>query len=171
MDAWLILLRIIHVGSAMTWFGGGILAGFFLQPTADALGKAGQPFMDHLVNRRRMGIFFPIVSGLSILSGAALFWRDSAGLSITWITSPTGLGFTIGAIAAIAAFVLGFILIGPGVAEQTAVRNELAGGAGEPTEAQRQRLKRAARRMQLANRIDLPLLLVAGLSMAVARYL
>jgi uncharacterized membrane protein len=171
MDAWLILLRIIHVGSAMIWFGGGILAGFFLQPTAEALGKAGQRFMDHLVNRRRMGIFFPIVAGLTILSGAALYYRDSAGLSITWITSPTGLGFTIGAIAAILAFVLGFILIGPSVAEQTAVQNELARGDGEPTEAQRRRLERAARRIQLANRIDLPLLLVAGLSMAVARYL
>jgi len=171
MDAWLILLRIIHVGSAMIWFGGGILASFFLQPTAEALGKSGQPFMDHLVNRRRMGLFFPIVAGLTILSGAALYWRDSAGLSITWITSPTGLGFTIGAIAAILAFVLGFILIGPSIAEQTAVQNELARGDREPTDAQRGRLERAARRMQLANRIDLPLLLVAGLSMAVARYL
>ena len=171
MDAWLILLRIVHVGSAMIWFGGAILAGFFLQPTAEALGKSGQPFMDHLLNRRRMGIFFPIVAGLTILSGAALYWRDSAGLSSTWITSPTGLGFTIGAIAAIAAFVLGFILIGPSVAEQTAVQNELARGDGVPTEAQRRRLEGAARRMQLANRIDLPLLLVAGLSMAVARYL
>lgn len=171
MDAWLISLRIIHVGSAMIWFGGAILTSFFLQPTAEALGKTGQPFMDHLVNRRRMGIFFPIVAGLTILSGAALYWRDSAGLSTTWITSPTGLGFTIGAIAAIVAFVLGFILIGPSVAEQTAVQNELAHGYGEPTEVQRRRLERAARRMQLANRIDLPLLLVAGLSMAVARYL
>jgi len=171
MDAWLILLRIVHVGSAMIWFGGAILAGFFLQPTAEALGKAGQPFMDHLVNRRRMGIFFPIVAALTILSGAGLYWRDSAGLSFTWITSPTGLGFTIGAIAAILAFVLGFILIGPSIAEQTAVQNELALGDGEQTEAQRRRLERAARRMQLANRIDLPLLLVAGLSMAVARYL
>jgi hypothetical protein len=171
MDPLLITLRIIHVGSAMTWFGGGILAAFFLQPTAEALGKAGQPFMDHLIKRRRMGIFFPIVSGLTILSGAALYWRDSAGLSIAWITSPTGLGFTIGAIAAIVAFGLGFILIGPSVAEQTAVQNELAHGDGMPTEAQRGRLERAARRMQLANRIDLPLLLVAGISMAVARYL
>jgi uncharacterized membrane protein len=171
MDPLLITLRIIHIGSAMTWFGGSILASFFVLPTAEALGKSGQPFMDHLVNRRRMGIFFPIVAGLTIMSGAALYWRDSAGLSMAWITSPTGLGFTIGGLAAIIAFVLGFILIGPSVADQTAVENELAHGDGVPTEAQRRRLERAARRMQLANRIDLPLLLVAGLSMAVARYL
>ncbi len=63
------------------------------------------------------------------------------------------------------------MLIGPSIAEQTAVQNELASGDGVPTETQRQRLERAGRRMQLANRIDLPLLLLAGLTMAVARYL
>jgi uncharacterized membrane protein len=171
MDGWLILLRIVHVGSAMSWFGGAILAGFFLQPAAAALGQAGQPFMDHLVHRRRMGIFFPVIAGLTILSGAALYWRDSGGLQAAWISSPTGLAFTIGGLAAIAAFVGGAVLVGPSVAEQTAVQNELARGDGVPTEAQRNRLEWATRRMQLADRIDLPLLLLAALTMAVARYL
>jgi uncharacterized membrane protein len=171
MDGWLILLRIVHIGSAMSWFGGAILVGFFVTPTAAALGQAGQPFMDHLVHRRRMGTFFPIVAGLTLLSGAALYWRDSGGLQGAWISSPTGLAFTIGGLAALAAFVGGAVLIGPGVAEQTMVQNELATGDGVPTEAQRQRLGRADRRIQLANRIDLPLLLLAGLTMAVARYL
>ena len=171
MDAWLMLLRIVHVGSAMTWFGGAILAAFFLQPTATALDQAGQPFMDHLVRRRRMGVFFPIVAILTVVSGAALYWRDSGGLQADWILSPTGLAFTIGGLAAIVALVGGFILIGPSVAEETAVRNELAKGNGVPTEAQQQRLERATRRLKLADRIDFPLLVVAGVSMAVARYL
>jgi hypothetical protein len=171
MDWWLILIRIVHIGSAMTWFGGAIIGSFFLAPTAAALGQAGQPFMDHLMRRRRMGIFFPIVAALTVLSGTALYWRDSAGLQAAWITSPAGLAFTIGGLAAIVAFVGGFVLIGPGIAEQTAVQNELVRGDGVPTQAQRQRLERASRRMQLADRIDLPLLLLAGLTMAVARYL
>ena len=170
MDGLLILLRVVHIGSAMSWFGGAILAAFFLQPTVAALGRAGQPFMDHLMRRRRMGIFFPIVAGLTILSGAALYWRDSGGLQAAWITSPTGLAFTIGGLAAIAAFVGGFLLIGPGIAEQTAVQNELAAGDGVPTEAQQRRLQRAERRLQLATQIDWPLLLLAGLTMAIGRY-
>ena len=171
MDALLILFRIVHVGSAMSWFGGSIIAAFFLQPTAAALGQAGQPFMDHLMRRRRMGVFFPIVSGLTILSGVALYWRDSGGLQADWISSPTGLAFTIGGLAAIAAFIGGAILIGPSIAAQTAVQQELALGDGNPTAAQRQQLERADRRLQLATRIDWPLLLLAGLTMAVARYL
>ena len=86
-------------------------------------------------------------------------------------TSPTGLAFTIGGLAAIAAFVGGFVLIGPSVAAQTAVRKELAAGDGVPTEAQRERLEWADRRMRLANRVDMPLILLAGLTMAIGRYL
>jgi hypothetical protein len=171
MDALLIFFRIIHVGSAMIWFGGTIVSAFFLQPTVEALGNAGQPFMEHLMNRRKLGIMFPIVAALTVLSGAVLYWRDSGGLQLTWITTPTGLAFTIGGLAAIIALVGGGILVGPGIAEQTAVRGELAAGDGVPTAAQQERLDRADRRLTLAGRVDLPLLLLAGRTMAVARYL
>jgi hypothetical protein len=171
MDWLLIVLRVVHVGSAMAWFGGAVLGSFFLFPTAKALGAAGQPFMDHLTKRRKMGVFFPIVAALTVLAGAALYWRDSNGLDAAWISSPPGLAFTIGGLAAIVAFVGGLILVGPSVAEQTAVGNELAASGGAPSEAQRERLERAERRMQLATRIDLPLILLAGLTMAIGRYL
>ncbi len=171
MDSLVLIERILHVGSAMIWFGGAIIGSFFLAPTAEALGKAGQPFMDHLVNRRRMGIFFPIVAAAAILSGAALYWRDSGGLQVSWITTSIGIAYTIGAIAALLSFIGGLVLVGPSVAAQTAVRNELAAaGVDAPDDDQRRRLERADRQMRLATRIDLPLLTVAALSMAVARY-
>jgi hypothetical protein len=58
---------------------------------------------------------------------------------------------------AILAFIGGFVLIGPGIAAQTAVRQE--------------RLAWAERRLRLADRVDLPLIILAGLTMAVGRYL
>jgi hypothetical protein len=171
MDWLLIVLRIVHVGAAMAWFGGAVFGGFFLFPTAQALGPAAQPFMDHLTKRRRTGVYFPIVAALTILAGAALYWRDSNGLDPVWIGSPTGLAFTIGGLAAIVAFVGGMIVIGPSVATQTAVQNELAATGGEPSAAQLGRLAGADQRMRLATRIDLPLILLAGLAMAIGRYL
>jgi uncharacterized membrane protein len=171
MDGLLILARIVHVGAAMMWFGGAIIGGFFLQPTAQAMGQAGQPFMDHLMRVRRLGVFFPIVATLTILGGAALYWRVSGGLQAAWITSPSGMAYTIGAIAALVAFVGGFVLIGPSMAEQGAVQAELAAGDGVPTDDQIRRLARSEGRMRLANRLDLPLLLLAGPTMAVGRYL
>ena len=118
-----------------------------------------------------MGVFFPIVALLTVLAGAALYWRDSNGLDPDWLVSGPGIAFTIGGLAAIVALVGGFILIGPSIAEQAAVQKELAAGDGVPTAEQQARLERADGRMRLANRIDLPLILLAGLTMAVGRYL
>jgi hypothetical protein len=171
VDWWLLLLRVAHIGSAMIWFGGAIIGGFFLSPTAAALGDSAQPFMDHLMRRRRMGIVFPIVGALTVLAGAVLYWRDSGGLQWAWITSATGLAFTVGGAAAIASFALGFVLVAPSVGEQTAVHNELAASGGAPSAAQLARLEHADRLMRLATRVDLPLILLAGLMMATARYL
>lgn len=171
MDWLIIVLRVVHVVAAMAWFGGAIVGSFFLAPTAKALGREAQPFMDHLAKKRRIGVFFPIVAALTVSSGAALYWRDSGGLQLAWITTPTGLGFTIGALAGIATFIGGAVLVGPSLTEQTAVQNELASSGAPATAAQRERLNRADRRMQLANRIDLPLIATAGVMMAIARYL
>ncbi len=167
----MIFLRIVHIGSATAWFGGAIVGSFFLAPTAKALGREGAAFMNHLTTRRRMGVFFPIVAVLTVLSGAALYWRDSNGFQLDWITSPTGLGFSLGAIAGITSLVLGFILVGPSIAAQTRVQKELAASGAPATEAQAEVLAQADRKMQLANRVDFPLILLAGLMMAIARYL
>ena len=147
--------------------GGPVMSMYFLA----AIGPAAQPFMEHLTKRRRIGAYFPIVAALTILAGAALYWRDSNGLDSAWISSPSGLAFTIGGVAAIVAFVGGMILIGPSAAEQAAVQKELAANGGAPSGAHLERLAQADRRMRLASRIDLPLLLLAGLTMAVGRYL
>lgn len=171
MDVVIISARIVHIGAAMIWFGGAIVSGFFLQPTAQALGATGQPFMEHLMVRRKLGVLFPVVAGLTILSGAVLYWLASHGLDSVWITSPPGMAFTVGGVAALIAFLGGMVLIGPSIAEQGAVAREVAAGDGVPTAVQRERLARADRRLKLANRIDLLLLIVAALTMAVARYL
>jgi uncharacterized membrane protein len=171
MDAVFVVSRVVHILAAMIWFGGAIVSAFFLDPTAKALGPAGQSFMDHLINRRRLGMMFPVVAALTVVSGAILYWRDSAGLDLTWITSPTGVAFTVGGLAGLAAFAGGAVLIGPSVTAQAAVARELAAGNGVATAQQRERLERADRRLTLASRIDLPLLIVAALTMALARYL
>src|ERR1044071_5199152 len=163
MDPLFLVLRILHVGGAMAWFGGALVGSFFLFPTAQALGSAGQPFMEHLNKHRRMGAYFPIVALVTILAGVALYWRDSNGLDPAFITSGPGLTFGIGGLAAIAAFVGGLVLIAPSVAEQVAIQKELAATGGTPTDDHRRRLARIDARMRLASRIDFPLLLLAAL--------
>ena len=171
MDLILLGLRITHIGSAMIWFGGAVLGTFYFSPIGKALGPAAQPFFD-AAEKRGLGILFPAAATLTVVSGLGLYWRDSGGLQLAWITSPSGLAFTAGGLAAIASLIAGFVLIAPSLAEQSAVNNELArSGAAAPDAGQRARLDRVERRMDLASRIDFPLIVFAALTMAVGRYL
>lgn len=87
IDAALLIARVVHVGSAMISFRGAIIGRFSLRPTARALGPAGRPFMEHLLKRRALDTVFPVVAGLTVLGGAALYWRDSRGLQTASIAS------------------------------------------------------------------------------------
>ena len=169
MDWLLLVLRVAHVGGALIWFGGAFLSALFLDPTARALGPSGAAFMQQLL-RRGVALMFPIVATVTIVSGIALYWRDSGGLQAAWIGSPAGLTFTIGGLAAIGAFVGGMMLIGPSEAAKSAVHQELAASGAAPTAEQQARLDRADASMRLATRIDLPLLTLAALTMAIGRY-
>ena len=60
MDWWLIGLRVVHVGSAMAWFGGAHHRRVLPVPDGESAGRSGeQPFMDQLMNSRRMGVVLP----------------------------------------------------------------------------------------------------------------
>ncbi len=171
MDPVLILFRIVHIGAAMVWFGGAVIGTFYLSPIAKALGPSAQPVFDAMT-QRGMGILFPVAATLTVLSGLGLYWRDSGGLQLAWITSPSGLAFTAGGVAALVSLVGGFVLIAPSMADQSAVNNELArAGGGAPDAQQQARLDRADRRMEIATRVDFPLITFAALTMAVGRYL
>ena len=97
-----------------------------------------------------------------------LYWRASGGLQPEWIVSPIGLGFTIGAIAAIlgAAIAIAFIL--PTLKQLEAISlglpSELA-----PTRETAAKLQSLNRRLHLASLGNVLMLVVAVATMATAR--
>ena len=164
MTDWsLIALRIVHVGAAMVWFGGAIIGGFFLAPDGEGARSVraavhGSPHEapshgDLLPDR--VGADDPRRRGALLAGLERARCRPGSRRPPGWPTRSAGSRRSW-------SFVGGIILVGPSIAEQTAVQNELAAGDGVPTATQRARLERADRRMQLANRFDLPLLLLAG---------
>lgn len=171
MDLFVVVLRILHVVSALFWFGAAMMTVFFLEPTIEAIGPKAQPFMDHLMNRRHLAAVITVIAALTILAGLVLYWRDSSGLQLVWITSPTGLGFTVGAASAIVAFGIGGTVIGPTVGKLTTLGNEVAASGGPPSPEQAQLLGQLAGRLKAAGQIDAVLLIIAALTMATARYL
>ena len=85
---------------------------------------------------------------------------------------PTGLGFTIGAIAAIVSLsLLGPLSILPTISKLQALGGRLKAEARPPTPEEGATLHALDRRLTQIGQLDLVLLLVAVVMMATARYL
>jgi hypothetical protein len=166
----LLVLRLLHIVSGAFWVGSIVLAVLFIEPTAKAFGATGERFLAHALFRMRLLPVLVAAATVTVGAGAALYWIDSGGLRIEWITSSYGLGFTAGAIAAIAAYVIALVVLKPqfdrlaALADQhpsTNVESPSPGGAPEMDEAR-------VRRWSL---IQVSLLVFAVAAMATARYL
>ncbi len=171
MDILVIALRIIHILAGVLWVGGTALFFFYLEPTITKLGPDAEKFVDEIVNRRKAPIYFAATSTLTVLGGAILYWRDSNGLDLTWITSAGGLAFTVGGIAAIAAWLGGNLLIPKTLGQLGAVGAQMKAAAGPPGPELVGRLRALQEKLHSVGLVDIALLAVAVLGMAIARYL
>ena len=105
MDQWLIVsLRVIHVISGAAWVGGAFLIMGFIVPRARQLGpEQGGTYLKRFLDHPRFSTYITAVELLAVITGFILFWNTSGGLQDVWLTSPTGLAFTVGGIAAVIA--------------------------------------------------------------------
>lgn len=170
MSILIVLLRLIHVAAGALWAGAAVAYFFFFEPTAKGLGPAGPKFMQDLVGKHRYPMFMNMASMLTILAGLALYWFASGGLSLAWITSGSGLGFTLGSLAALAAFGVGFFGIRPRAERLGVLGQAIAAAGGPPTPEQGAELQRLNAEMHRVERWDVALLIVSLVTMATARY-
>lgn len=171
MDWYQVILRVVHILMGTFWVGSAIFFFFFIEPSVKELGATGEKFMGHLTEKKKMPIVFMIASGLTVLAGILLYWRDSGGFDLDWVTSPTGLGFTVGGVAAIMAFAAGLIFIKPTVERMGVIGQQVVAGGGPPNDAQGAELQKLAGKLTTVGRIDLVLLTIAVVAMATARFL
>lgn len=171
MEPYLITFRILHILSAIAWAGSAFLFTFFVEPTVNALGEEGGKFMGYMSRERKINVVIPIISAVTVISGGFLYWHTSNGFDLDWVTSDVGIGFTIGAVAAIIAFVLGIVLIGPNVGRMEAIGAEIAASGGPPTQEQMAGMAKVQRTLTLVGRIDIAFIGIAALAMSTARYL
>ena len=172
MDPLLLLLRVLHIGSGIFWVGAAFTFFLFVSPSAKAIGTDAQgAFMDQITRVRRFPTAVLVAGTITVLAGALLYWRDSGGLNAAWISSPTGIGFSIGALTAIVSLALGPIFILPSVDGLQAIGGRLQAEHRPPTPEEGATLQALDRRLTQVGQIDLVLLSVAVLMMATARYL
>ena len=162
-------LRTVHVLGGAFWFGAALMNVFFLVPTARALGPGGGAFIGHVIGVRRLPRWVNIAAWTTILSGAWLYGWRSSWFSSPWMGTGEGLLFGIGGIAALAAALLGALLIGPTAKRLGALAAGLTPGAPPPPETAAE-MERLQGRMQVASLTGVSLIVLATVCMAVGRY-
>jgi hypothetical protein len=115
--------------------------------------------------------YFELIALTTVVAGVLLYLRASHGLQVAWIVSPTGIGFTIGAVAAIVSLTWGGTMVGPTTKRLQAIGADIAAAGGVATDAQLATVERLRGRLELFGKADLVLLGIAVVMMATARYL
>jgi hypothetical protein len=164
------VLRLVHVVAGILWAGAAISYLFFVKPSVQSIGAAGPQFMQSLMERRRYPIFMMVTSLLTVLAGGALYWVFSDNLSLAWITTGKGLGFTIGSLAALIAFLLGTFGIGPTAGQIAALGKQIAASGKGPTPEQANQMIALETKVSRIEQVEFVLLVVSLVTMATARY-
>jgi uncharacterized membrane protein len=166
----ILLLRLVHVVAGILWGGAAVYYLFFVKPSVKAIGAAGPQFMQNMAERRKLPLFMVGASLLTVLAGGILYWSSSGGFSAAWIASGPGIGFTIGSVAALVAFLFGNFGIGPTSAQMGALGGQIAASGNGPTPDQVVKMQALEKRLNVAEQVDFIMLAIAMLTMATARY-
>ncbi len=166
----IVVLRLIHILGGIFWVGSFFTMFLFLEPTAQAVGPDGQRFMLHLLRNRRFADVVLAAALVTVVAGAILFWRDSNGLQLSWMTRPPGLGFTIGAAAGLATLLM-FIFFGyPTSRRMVTIGSRLQAERRPPNPDEQRALAHAQRMLKRVGVAGIMLLAIAAASMSTARY-
>lgn len=166
----MLIMRLLHVTFGAFWVGAIFFVVLFLEPSVRQAGPNGAPVMRGIMQRRYLDVI-PAVALVTLLSGLWLVWRDSAGFQSEWFSSPFGMTLSIGMTAAIVAFAIGVSVMRPAAMQmgQKAMAMQQA-----TDDTQRGTLVtemgNLQARVRAAGRWVASLLLIAVVTMAIARY-
>lgn len=166
MDFYVLLLRIIHILGGAFWFGSAFALTRFVAPAVTLAGPEGAKFMQKLVLGTRFVVVTATAAGLAVLTGLLLYWRASGGLQTEWMSTGTGVMFTIGAIGGITAFITGSAI---GVNSRKLVTLG-ASLQGPPSPEQGAEIAALQGRLETLGAVTSILLLVTLIAMATAQY-
>ena len=167
MNYYLLFLRILHIGAGAFWVGAALSFAFIIKPALKEKDGTGQKFFDYLVTKKRLGTDSAGAGGMAGIAGILLYWHDSQGLTSAWVHSSTGIGFVVGAVFGLIAFIFGIL-----TDRQLKAMAELREKFGDtPTEEQMSQLQSLDKQLSTNLYICAGTLSLSVWIMAVARYL
>lgn len=162
----LIILRLIHIAAGAFWAGSALMIALVLLPGVRKAGPGGERGLPMAQISQAMSL----TSLLTTLSGLLLYGWVSR-FAWGWIASPLGIGFTLGSLAGLAAFLLGLLSTGPTAKKLAALGGQLAAAGGPPNPEQLAELGRLQAKLATSSTRSTILATAALALMAVARYL
>ena len=170
MDAYMSILRIVHIGGAVLWAGSVLMAALFVMPASKALGPEGGKFMRQLFKTNKYPLVINITAALTVLSGLILYDKVSAHFNPEWIHSGYGMMLTIGSIMALAALIYGSVILRPTAMKLVGLGDTVEAGGAPPTPEQQGEMGKLSGKMTGGMHIMALLLTLSLIFMSVARY-
>lgn len=170
MDIVVLVLRLLHIVSGVLWVGGAFTLVAYIEPTVRALGPEGGKFMQRFTAQSGFAQMMSPAAITTVLAGFLLYWRDSGGLQWVWITTGTGLTFSLGGLAGISAAIVGLGYNARIVEQMGELGKQIASAGGPPAPEKLAQMQALQAKLRQGGRIVVVLMIVALLGMALARY-
>ena len=110
--------------------------------------------------------FMIVAAASTVVAGGLLYWHDSNGLSSAWMHSNAGIGFGIGSVFGLIAFIFGAIF-GASNAKLAQVGAQIQ---GKPSDEQMIQIQAIQKRIKTVSPIHVYSMILAMIFMATARY-
>jgi uncharacterized membrane protein len=166
----LIFLRLVHIVIGVFWVGAVAFLAFMLLPAVRESGPGGGAVMQRLM-ARGVNLWLMAAAILTVLSGLALYWHDSAGFSSTaWLGSGPGRTFGLGAVLAFIGVGIGMGVNSPAAKRLGALTAGIQAAGRPPTPDETAAIQRLQDRLARGGVAAAVLLLLAAAAMAMARY-
>ncbi len=161
-------IRALHVLAGAFWLGATVFAAWWVMPSMQDAGPDAVKVMQGMQRRGIMALF-PILAGVTVLTGLWLFWRYTGHFSPEVSRSHAGMAFGFGGVTGILAFIVGAVTgASMGRANRTAA--QAASAPEKERAALMATVTQLRQRAAAANRLTAALLVVTIVLMSIALY-
>jgi putative copper export protein len=167
---YLILLRFIHIVSAIFWAGSIMLLAWYIGPSVKALGPDGGKFMQQLTKTNKYPVVMLIAGTLTNLGGILLIQQLSGGFQSSWFGTPHGIIISMGGTFSLIAFIIGLTVNLPTIKKMNVIGAAMAAAGGPPSAEQQQQLLTMRNKVFKMTNIMAGMVFLAAIAMSIVRY-
>lgn len=165
MNAYLSIIRFIHIFAAIFWMGTTLFIVAFMEPTIQALGPDGSKFMQKLLGGTRFSLAIAAAAWTTVIAGMLLYWPFTGFTPAVMFGAR--LPLTIGAVAGILAGFVGAGMQGRASGQLTVLGKKMAAQDGPPSPEQLARVGALQATIQRGSRLSAFLMVIAVIGMVI----